>query len=145
MSNVINSLFAGDLRIGTRGDGTAGTFDGQISCLQIFDTALDEATVHYESKCRTAESSLKKPNPCLGNDLFYDGQCFSISLSSDPFSKAEMKCLPAEDSLYHQQLMWTTNPKVWHRISQEVKMSRGSSVIHAGVSDIDNDGIYVTR
>ncbi len=142
---VIETIFKGPLRIGSRPDPEKESFDGRISCLQIYDDALDQATVHYKSTCKDADSSLLKTSPCTDGYDYYEGQCYYVSLSKDTFSKAEVKCLPKVDSLYRSQLLWTENPKVWHHFATIVKEKTGSSMFHAGISDQDNDGFFETR
>ncbi len=142
--DAVKQMFETPLYIGSN-PGAETSFSGSLSCFQLFDEALDQATIYHKRKCLEVESSLSREKPCPDGWYFYDGSCYLISLSKDSFSKAESKCLPHIDSDYNSQLLWTENPKVLHHLATLVKTKTGSTSFFVGISDQDEDGFYETR
>ncbi len=140
--NAVRKMLDTPIQIGNNRD-MDSSFSGGVSCIQFFEEALDEATAHYKSKCKDLlPTSLTQPEPCPDDWIFYDGQCYLVSLSKEVFSKAEVKCLPNVNSDYNSRLTWTENPKVWHHLSVLVKAKTGSTSYFAGISDQDDDGFF---
>ena len=59
-------------------DPSAFPFQGSLSCLQIFTSALNPAQIQYKSNCTDAAKFTSSPCP-TGYQL-YDGICIMVSI-----------------------------------------------------------------
>jgi hypothetical protein len=130
-------------RIGANFAHNGDPFDGSISCLQIYDYALDPASINLKKKCPDLPSELTA-TPCPLGYNYYNGQCYKVALTQATFSQAEVQCLPDSDSPYRSQLMWTENLKHWDHVAKLVEDKTGYSSFWAGISDRDEDGYFIT-
>lgn len=57
-------------------------FEGAISCLQMFDAALNVHQMHALKNCTTAIGRNLASRPCGGDDdwVFYDGLCLKVKI-----------------------------------------------------------------
>ncbi len=77
--NWIPDIFSQPVVIGSdvyEASGGEG-FSGSISCLQIFNFALDSATVHLKKHCPDLPSEHQAKNCPQGYD-YYDGMCYKV-------------------------------------------------------------------
>ncbi len=59
-------------------DPSALPFQGSLSCLQMFGSALNPAQIQYKSYCTDASKILTPP--CPTGYQFYDGVCIGVSI-----------------------------------------------------------------
>jgi len=140
----LQNVFQEPVRIGASTTATGDPFDGSISCLQVYDYALDIATVHWKKYCPDVPLGVKSL-PCNPGEHYYDGQCYKIALTKASFAQAEVLCLPPKDSRYRSQMMWTFNRIHWDHVSRMVEKETGYSSMWAGISDMDEDMLFTTR
>ena len=105
--------------INSGGDTVERSYFGSISCLQIFDYALDPAAMLLKKNCQDLPEEFRQP-PCPLDYELYDGICYKVSSVPATFAEAEMVCLPNTQSRYESQLAYTENPKHWHYLSKKV-------------------------
>ena len=113
-------------------------YSGSVSCLQIFNYAMDIATIHLKKHCPDLPDEYKA-DPCPQGQNYYDGMCYDVSLTQASFSQAEVLCLPKKDERYRSQLMWTENTKHWDHVGKLVKEKTSFLAFWAGISDRNSD------
>jgi hypothetical protein len=78
-----DTMFTSHLMLGavqnTSLDPSALPFQGSLSCLQMFGSALNSAQIQYKSYCADASKILTPP--CPTGYQFYDGVCIGVSNS----------------------------------------------------------------
>ena len=78
-----DTMFTSRLMLGavqnTTLDPSALPFQGSLSCLQMFGSALNPAQIQYKSYCADASKILTPP--CPTGYQFYDGVCIGVSNS----------------------------------------------------------------
>jgi hypothetical protein len=60
-------------------DPSALPFQGSLSCLQMFGSALNPAQIQYKSNCTDAAKILTPP--CPTGYQFYDGVCIGVNIN----------------------------------------------------------------
>lgn len=136
----ISKIFNGDdILIG----GKAGTtsFDGSISCLQIFDYAMDPATIQLKRYCSDLP---EKADPCPSGFSHFDHYCYATQLFPYNYPRSEVNCLPDVNSFYEKSLAWSENLE--HLDFMTYIAKEYDSVIHdiwIGASDRDEDGFFL--
>ena len=98
-------LYLGMDTIGSGYDRNDRSFFGSISCLQIFDYALDPAAMLLKKNCQDLPEEFRQP-PCPLDYELYDGTCYKVSSVPATFAEAEMVCLPSPQSPYQSQLAY---------------------------------------
>ena len=58
--------------------GGGGSFQGSLSCLQLFKQGLNPAQLKHHKKCPTASSRVHS-TPCPDGGYYYDGMCYKVS------------------------------------------------------------------
>ncbi len=143
--SVLETVFDVPIRIaGLNDTGGGAGFDGKISCIQIYDEALDLATVHYKKECPDASEQIHT-DPCPKGYDYYEGQCYHVSINPKKFSNAEVSCLPDSESKYKFQLLWTENPKILHHFISIINEKTDFDTMFVGLSDKDFDGEFEDR
>ena len=144
--NWISKVFTGEQVVigGMHSDSNDNlkSFDGSISCLQIFDYFLDLAAISMKKYCPDVD---KKEQKCPLNYHFFDGICYGVQSSKYSFSQAEAACLPKHDSPYESRLAFTNNLEHLDFISYIAKDSTESISSWIGLADKDEDEILETR
>ena len=110
----IPNIFNGDeVTLGGKLGSDIAAFDGSISCLQIFDYAMDPATVHLKKYCPDIPE--KQEQLCPPAYSYFDGTCYGVQYLQGPltFPQTEVACLPQPDSPYEKRLAWTENLEHW--------------------------------
>jgi hypothetical protein len=78
-----DTMFTSHLMLGavqnTSLDPSALPFQGSLSCLQMFGSALNPAQIQFKSYCADASKILTPP--CPTGYQFYDGVCIGVSNS----------------------------------------------------------------
>jgi hypothetical protein len=116
-------------------------FHGSISCLQVYDYALDAATLTLKKLCPDIPSE-QLMTPCPQGYVFFDDWCYKIALTQASYAQAEVLCLPDKDSPYKTQLMWTENPIHWDYVGRLVELDTTYTAFWAGISDRDEDTFF---
>ena len=116
------------------------SFDGSISCLQIFDYAMNPATLSMKKFCPELP---KKYEPCPGDYALFDGICYEVQPSKLTLAQAEVACLPKKNSKRIRRVAFTPNPEHGDFISFLAKETFNTDSIWIGASDIDKDGLFI--
>ena len=119
-------------------------FYGSISCLQVFNYAMDPATLTLKNYCNGLEDT-EKANKCGIGSHYYDGVCYKIMNTQYKFSEAEVACLPSSDRPYNSKLMWTDDLDHFDFVAHLVQKETGFLNYWVGLSDMELDGFYTTR
>lgn len=138
-------ILKGSVMIGADFNSSSGVeaFDGSISCLQIYDKALNPPTVSLKKTCPDIPVEYTH-SQCSHDSYYYDGWCYKLSVREAGFAQAELMCMPDPNSPYESQLMFIENPKHWDYVAKLVADNYGSLSLWAGISDRDEDGFFAS-
>ena len=140
----IPKVFTGQ-NVGLGGEnmpGNMNTFDGSISCLQIFDYSMDLAMIQMKKNCPDVTVKAEK---CPLNYHYFDGMCYGAQSAKYSFSQAEAICLPKFDSPHEIRLAFSKNLEHLDFISHVAKENTGSLSTWIGLADKNEDEDYLTR
>ena len=117
-------------------------YDGNFACVQIFDYAMNTASMNLKKYCPDLAEKAEK---CPPGYRFFDRKCYSVNPTPMSFSQAEVACLPDKTSSYESSLAFSENSEHWDFMAFIAMEEAGSSTIWGGVSDFDLDEIYDSR
>ena len=143
----ISKIFEKDeIKLGAKAyDATSSStqsYDGTMSCFQIFDVSMNHASVLNKKYCPDLTD---KKKPCIDGYHYFNGACFGITMARASYSFAEAMCLPDPNSRFESRLAITDNLEHLDFISQIAKMESGHQSAWIGLSDREENGIYLSR
>lgn len=139
--NWIPKIFEGEqVKLGGLVSGPGENFDGAVSCFQIFDYAMDPATIQLKKYCPDLP---QKSKPCPIGQSYFDGMCYEVSATSMTFAQAEVACMPNIESPHEKRLISSKNLEHLDFVAHLAKENGEALSVWAGISDNNEDGTFI--